>query len=224
MSRKSLKLVSHHLCPYVQRAVIALTEKNVPFERVDVDLGHKPDWFKAISPLGKVPLLRVDDTTIFESAVIVEFLEETQPQPLHPRDPLRRAQHRSWIEFSSAALNDIATFYRAPSAEILDESRLRLMAKFTQMEAHLRDGPWFDGDTFSLVDAALGPVFRYFDTFDVIGEFGFFDNLPRTQSLRAALTGRPSVRTAVAKDYHDRLMTFLRDRNSYLSTMMSSAE
>ncbi|TGU31135.1 glutathione S-transferase family protein, partial [bacterium M00.F.Ca.ET.152.01.1.1] len=54
-----LTLVSHHLCPYVQRAAIALAEKAVPFERVNVDLADKPDWFRAISPLGKVPLLRV---------------------------------------------------------------------------------------------------------------------------------------------------------------------
>ncbi len=54
-----LTLVSHLLCPYVQRAAIALAEKNVPFERVVIDLADKPDWFIAISPLGKVPLLRL---------------------------------------------------------------------------------------------------------------------------------------------------------------------
>jgi hypothetical protein len=44
-----LKLISHKLCPYVQRAVIALNEKGVPFERIDIDLANKPDWFLAIS-------------------------------------------------------------------------------------------------------------------------------------------------------------------------------
>ena len=52
MSAK-LKLISHKLCPDVQRAVIALTEKGVPFERIDIDLANKPEWFLAISPLGK---------------------------------------------------------------------------------------------------------------------------------------------------------------------------
>ncbi|MGD9883263.1 MAG: glutathione S-transferase family protein, partial [Reyranella sp.] len=55
-----LTLVSFDLCPYVQRAAIALAEKGVPFERRTVDLADKPDWFKAMSPLGKVPLLQVD--------------------------------------------------------------------------------------------------------------------------------------------------------------------
>src|SRR5215813_4768403 len=93
-----LTLLSHDLCPYVQRAVIALTEKGVPFDRVIIDLADKPDWFLAISPLGKVPLLKVGDEVIFESAVILEYLEETQPNPLYPADPLARARHRGMIE------------------------------------------------------------------------------------------------------------------------------
>ena len=55
-----LTLVSHPLCPYVQRAAIALSEKQVPFVRRDVDLGSKPDWFLRLSPWGKVPLLLVE--------------------------------------------------------------------------------------------------------------------------------------------------------------------
>src|ERR1700758_1695749 len=87
-----LKLISHKLCPYVQRAGIALTEKGVPFERIDIDLANKPDWFLKISPLGKTPVLVVGENAIFESAVILEYLEETQAHPLHPSDALRRAE------------------------------------------------------------------------------------------------------------------------------------
>src|SRR5881394_2023473 len=91
-----LTLVSFDLCPYVQRAAIVLAEKGLPFERIDVDLANKPAWFKAISPLGKVPLLKVGDEVLFESAVIVEYLEETLDPALHPADPLGRARHRGW--------------------------------------------------------------------------------------------------------------------------------
>lgn len=91
MSDTKLILVSHHLCPYVQRAAIALAEKSVPFERRFVDLADKPDWFRAISPLGKVPLLivRQDDGTdvvLFESAVICEYPKRRRPVSpfIHP--------------------------------------------------------------------------------------------------------------------------------------------
>src|SRR5436853_470323 len=148
-----LKLVSHKLCPYVQRAVIALTEKGVPFERVDIDLANKPAWFTAISPLGKTPVLKVGDTAIFESAVILEYLEETQPRPLHPADPLARAEHRAWIEFASATLNDIWGFYGATDEPTFAAKAKALAGKFETLERRLGDGPYFVGDKFSLVDA-----------------------------------------------------------------------
>ena len=218
-----LILVSHHLCPYVQRAAISLTEKRVPFERVTIDLADKPDWFKAISPLGKVPLLIVQsngaETVIFESAVILEFLEETQGNPLHPADAYDRARHRAWIEFGSAVLNDIAGLYSAKDEAAFAAKAEALAAKFARLEGSLGPGPWFDGD-FSLVDTVFGPVFRYFDVFDRIGDFGILAGKPKVAAWRKALAARPSIAQAVGTDYEIRLERFLSARNSHLSTLM----
>ena len=221
-----LILVSHHLCPYVQRAAISLAEKGVPFERITIDLADKPDWFKAISPLGKVPVLIVQangaETVIFESAVILEFLEETQANPLHPIDAYARARHRAWIEFGSATLNAIGRFYSASTeAAFLTESSA-LSAMFDRLEDELADqaGPWFNGERFCLVDAVYGPVFRYLDAFDRIGNFGILDGKLLVQAWRKALSERASIRAAVAPDYPQRLRQFLRARNSFLSTLI----
>jgi glutathione S-transferase len=216
-----LTLISHHLCPYVQRAVIALTEKKVPFERVDVDLANKPDWFKALSPLGKTPVLKDGEAVIFESAVILEYLEETQPFPTHPKDPLQRAWHRSWIEFGSAVLNAIWGFYSAPDEAAFAAQTKALSDKFEQLEQRLGPGPYFDGGQFSLVDAAFGPVFRYFDVFDRTGDFGILIGKPKVTAWRQALAARPSVRAAVAPDYEVRLWNFLLARKSHLSRLMA---
>lgn len=121
---ETLRLVSHHLCPYVQRAAIALAEKGVAFERIDVDLAAKPDWFRTLSPLGKTPVLKVGERAIFESAVILEYLEETEANPLHPGDPLRRAEHRGLIEYGSAILNDVWGFYAAKDAVTFETKRI----------------------------------------------------------------------------------------------------
>lgn len=220
-TQASLLLVSHHLCPYVQRAVIALTEKGVPFERLNVDLANKPDWFVALSPLGKTPVLKVGDTAIFESAVILDYLEETQPRPLHPQDPLRRAEHRAWIEFGSATLNDISGFYVAPDEVHFEAKAKALHDKFARVERRLGARPYFDGEAFSLVDAAFGPVFRYFDVFDQIGEFGVLHGLPKVAAWRYALAKRPSVLAAVESDYRKRLWAFLAARNAHLSRLMA---
>lgn len=217
---ETLTLVSHHLCPYVQRAAIALAEKGVPYERVYVDLANKPDWFKALSPLGKTPVLRVGETAIFESAVILEYLEDTQSHPLHPTDPLRRAEHRSLIEFGSAILNDIWGLYSAPDVAAFETKRKQLTGRFAWLEQRLAAAPWFDGGDFSLVDAVFAPVFRYFDAFDRIGRFGMLDGLPKMARWRQALAARPSVIEAVTADYHERLWKFLLARQSHLSQEM----
>jgi len=130
--------------------------------------------------------------------VIVEYLEETQRKPLHPRDPLRRAEHRSWMEFGSAALNEIAGLYAAPDKAAFTGKAKALSEKFALLEGRLATGPYFDDDRFSLVDAVFGPVFRYFDVFDLIGEFGILSGKTKVISWRKALAGRPSIRTAVA--------------------------
>jgi glutathione S-transferase len=219
----ALKLISHKLCPYVQRAVIALTEKGVAFERIDIDLANKPDWFLALSPLGKTPVLQVGDTAIFESAVILEYLEETQPKPLHPADPLRRAEHRAWIEFGSAVLNDIAGFYAAPDEATFKARTSQLEQRFARLEARLAASPWFDRERFSLVDAVFGPVFRYFDVFDEIADFGILRGKPKLARWREALAARPSVRSAVRADYPALLRDFLDRRNSWLSGLQARA-
>jgi glutathione S-transferase len=215
----ALTLVSHQLCPYVQRAVIALSEKNVAFTRRDVDLAEKPDWFMAVSPLGKTPVLLVGESAIFESAAILEYLEDTQAPALHPADPLARAEHRAWIEFGSAILNDIAGFYNAADSAAFSAKTLALRSKFERAETRLED-PWFDGARFSLVDAVFGPVFRYFDAFDRIGDFGILADLPKVAAWRAALAQRPSVQGAVSSRYPALLWDFLRARDTHLSRLM----
>jgi glutathione S-transferase len=218
-----LKLISHKLCPYVQRAVIALTEKGVAFERVDIDLANKPDWFLAISPLGKTPVLLVGEVPIFESAVILEYLEETQPKPLHSADPLVRAEHRGWIEFGSAVLSDIAGFYAAKDEATFKAKSAQLEAKFARLEGRIKASPWFDGEDFSLVDAVFGPVFRYFDVFDEIADFGILSGKPKLARWRKSLAARPSVLMAVSADYPALLRDFIELRNSWLSRLQAKA-
>jgi glutathione S-transferase len=213
-----LVLVSHTLCPYVQRAAIVLHEKGVPFERRDVDLADKPDWFLRVSPLGKTPVLQAD--AIFESAVICEYLDETVAPRLHPLEPLQRARHRSWMEFGSALLNAIAVFYNAPDDAALQRAADDIHRRFRQVEEVLHAPPYFDGERFSIVDAVFAPVFRYLDVFERIGDFGMLAGLAKVQAWRAALALRPSVQAAASPRYPELLIAFLARRGSALSVRM----
>ncbi len=215
-----IELVSHILCPYVQRAVITLTEKDIPHDRTYIDLADKPAWFRDISPLGKVPVLRIGPEVLFESAVICEFLNETTPGSLHPGDPLIKARHRAWIEFASNMLDTIAGLYNAPDEARYRDKRDTLRDRLVWLENNLTGGPYFDGSRFRLVDAAFGPMFRYFEVIDGFAPLGLFDELPKATAWRAAVAQRPSVQNAVTADYPALLRKFLGRRGSHLSTLI----
>lgn len=219
------ELISNTLCPYTQRAAIQLAEKGIAYERVYIDLANKPDWFLQVSPLGKVPLLRVGDAAIFETAVICEYIEEVEPAvPMQPGLPLDRARHRSWSEFASAIIADVFAFYMAPDAVAFERKCSDLQARFRWLERHLGDGPYFAGAQFCLVDAAFAPIFRLFDTFDRIGEFGIFEGVRRVPAYRAALAERASVRQVVVSDYAQIFRQYLSERGSHLSRLMLQGE
>ncbi len=219
-----LRLISHKLCPFVQRAVIVAREKDIPFERVDIDLANKPDWFLAISPTGKVPVLEVTDSdgskhVLFESAVIAEYLDEIAGQPLLPREPLQRARHRAFVELASTVLGDIGKLYTAPTERSFEDAVTVLKDRLAHVGREL-DGPWFAGDRFGLVDAAFAPAFRYLDVFERRANVNLLETLPKVRGWANALLKRPSVQGAVAHDYPERLADFVRAKNSHLAGLL----
>lgn len=222
MSQPRLTLISFPTCPYVQRAVIALREKDVDFDVVYIDLANKPDWFLAISPLGKVPVLKVErpgepDAIIFESAVILEYIEETAGGPrLHPADPIYRAQHRSWIEFGSTFLVDLWRFSSAKDEAELSGARKALDAKLARLQDTVSDGPYFCGSNFSYVDAAFAPAFRQIEVLEAAAHPHLLDGTPKLAAWSEALGARPSVKSAVPTDYAELYLSRLRKNDAQI--------
>ncbi len=217
------ELITHVLCPYVQRSVIVLQEKGIAYRRTDIDLANKPDWFHRLSPLGKVPVLVTgENRSLFESAVICEYLNDITPGSLHPDDALERAEHRAWIEFGSGLLNRIAQLYNSPSEMAFESTLDALRTQFRQLETRLESGPYFSGADFCIIDAVYGPIFRYFDVLESVMLLDVFQGVDRVLAWRDQLTARTSVQQAVTHDYPERLIEFVRARNSYMSTLMAS--
>lgn len=217
-----LHLISHHLCPYVQRAVIVLSEKAIPHRRTYIDLAEKPDWFRALSPLGRVPVLETGGRVLFESQVIAEYLDEATPGSLHPADSLERARHRAWIEFGSETLAAVGRLYNAPDKAAFTGAAETLRGRLDRIAPEV-EGPFFAGEEFHMADGVWGTIFRYFETFEAIGDFGLMPELGRVADWRAAVMARASVREAPPEGYPDRLMAFLRARQSHLGALVRAA-
>lgn len=213
-------LISHALCPYVQRAVTVLEEHSVNYKRIDINLADKPDWFKTLSPLGKVPVLLVnDETVLFESSVISEYLNDVQQGSLLASEPLEKAKQKAWVEFASSTLSNIAQLYSAVDAQAYHQAEKIFQQKLRRIESNLTNGPYFNGHHFSLIDAAFSPVFRYLDVFEILMGKSFFKALPALDRWRYELLSRPSVNRAVGSDYPLLLIEFLAKKSTYLGLM-----
>ncbi|MFL5360627.1 MAG: glutathione S-transferase family protein [Myxococcales bacterium] len=198
-----LKLVSFDICPYVERSRIVLLEKHVAHEIEFIDLANKPAWFLEVSPMGRVPVLLVDGRPVFESSIINELIEELHPEPpLFPKEPLPRAEARSWIAFANDAV--MPASYRASLAFVggaPDDERTRLVgevaAALAKLDAEVakRGGPYFLGRDFSLVDAAYAPFFRRWRIAERWGgpEARLLERFPRVSAWADALLSRASV-------------------------------
>ena len=210
-SASGLRLVSFVLCPYAQRGAIVLEEKQAPYELLHVDLSDKPEWFLALSPFGRVPLLLVGDEVLFESAAIAEYIDETRGEPrLHPDDPLRRAHNRAWIETASAINAALHRMMVAATVELGQPALTTVRELLARFEGQLGPGPYFNGARFSLVDAAMAPALQRLGFFErLVPGFDACGALPRVARWREALLARPSVQRSTASGIEQRFGRYL---------------
>ena len=217
------ELVSFKICPFVQRSVIVLKEKGIDFDINYINIKEPPDWFKEISPLGKVPLLKVGETVLFESAVIMEYLDEVNPPSLHPSNPLQKAKNRAWIEFASTVLMEQFGMATASDEEGYTEKKKSLTAKLELLE-DVVIGPLFNGDEFSLADAAFAPFFLRLALLEEKNAMGLLNNLPKLHHWSQRLLGRPSVTESVVDDLPDLYRGFIANSGGYGAQRFSVGE
>jgi glutathione S-transferase len=210
-----VELISDALCPFVHRASILLAEKGVPFERRNVDLKNKPDWFVALSPRGKVPVLIADGVALFESAAICEFLDETHPPPLIPSDPFERARQRGWVEVANDLLLTQYKLLAAASPAELEIASKALEPVLARLEAVLESG-LIAATGFGLVHVALAPALHRFVVVEDRLGLGLLHDRPMLEALARRLAVRPSVARTVPDDFGARFVQIFVDRGSVL--------
>ncbi len=216
-----LQLISAKTCPYVQRSVIALLEKNIPFTITYIDLANKPDWFMHISPQGKVPILRVGEQVLFESAIINEYLDETNPPAMHPVDPLQRALNRAWIEFGSALIMSLVGITRAEDEISFNKQKQECLEKLAKLEGAFIQPPFFNGQQFSLVDAAYAPFFMRLQYLEKLYSLHLLSHMPTLQKWSEQLLMRNSVQQSVVPEYADLLQDTIKKRQGYIAKQLA---
>ncbi len=153
-----MKLYTARVCPFAQRARLALREKGQPYETIEIDLGSMPEWYKQKSPNQKVPLLELEDgRLLWESAVIAEYVDEALKGPaLMPADPFLKAEIRIWLSKVGDGL--IPRFYQTLRGQEEPEG---LQAILQELESHdWRGGPFWLGQNLTLADIFIFPWFE----------------------------------------------------------------
>jgi len=219
------KLVSFNLCPFVQKAVIVLLQKQIDYDIEYIDLAAPPDWFLEISPFGKVPILIMGDDAIFESSAIIEFLEDNYPNKLHPADLIQRAHNRSWIEYSSPCLVDSFKLSIARDQDGFERTRKELNDRFDQLEAYIKPVPYFNGDNFSIVDASYAPLFHRLQSMEQLKP-GMFDpdRHPKINQWKNQLQKEDSVRLSTVSNFTELYRELLWTRHGYISSFLDASQ
>jgi glutathione S-transferase len=220
-------LVSFKTCPWVQRAAIVLREKNTPFEFRHIDKDNRPDWFLAISPHKKVPVLSIDEkVSLFESSAIAEYLDETIVPRLHPEDPLQRAINRAWTDYVPTFASAVtATGYAESEAEY-NKAAAKIPGAFERLEQALvkqGGGPFFNGAKYSLVDASYAPFVQRYFFLDRVKPLGVIEKFPRLKAWAETLMKRPSTHSFPEAEFEAMYRANLKKRNVYASQFIAEA-
>lgn len=210
------KLISFKLCPFVQRSVIILNKKQVPYEIEYIDLKNKPEWFLKISPSGKVPVLLIGNEALFESAIINEYLDEVNPPSLHPSDPLKKARNRAWIEFASGLFTIFFQQAHAKTEEEFNEKTSALLAGMKKLEEQIVL-PFFNGTEFNLIDAAIAPMLGRFQYIKKYIPFDYFEGTPKMKQYAERLEQLPEIRNSVLPEVPLEFIDYMRHTGGYMA-------
>ena len=220
-------LVSFKTCPWVQRAAIVLREKTVDFEFRHIESDNRPDWFLAISPHKKVPVLRIDEkVSLFESNAIAEYLDETIAPRLHPDDPVLRAINRAWTDYVPTFADCVTATGYADDEASYKASAAKIPVPFERLERALERqgaGPFFDGAKYSLVDAAYAPFLQRYFFLDRVKPLGIIEKFPRLKAWGQALLRRPSTHSFPEAEFEALYRLNLKRRKKWVSQFIADA-
>lgn len=212
MPKHVIELISFKLCPYVNRSVITLLNKGVDFDITHIDIFAPPEWFLAISPRKKVPVLKIDNEVIFESAVINELLDEITDGSLHPSDPIAKAKHRAWIEFGSDIIMTQYHMVSAKNSNDFEREFTLLQTQFALLDqAKSADTRFFNSDNFLLIDAAFAPIFIRQNLLDRYYDGDMYGSNQHIKKWADALLTLPEVSQSVVGNFTDVYLEFFKE-------------
>lgn len=211
-----LKLYGFSVSNYYNMVKLALLEKGLPFEEVPFYGAQTPDVL-AISPRGKVPVLKTEQGFINETSVILEYIEQTQSgKALLPSDPFERAQVLAlcreielYIELPGRACYAEAFFGISVPEAIKEKTKAELLLGFASLGRHGKFSPYVAGDSLSLADLYfLYSVSLACQVGRKVFDIDLLADMPAAKGLMERLEQNPNVQR-IAADREAEMPAFL---------------
>lgn len=181
--RSAMTLFSDARDHYSHRVRIVLAEKGVTVDLIDIDPKHKPEELADLNPYNTLPtLVDRDDLSLYESKVIMEYLDERFPHPpLLPVYPVARAKSRLWMyRLERDWSPQVDTILYSKNKEQAAKARKELKESFISIAPIFAEKPFFMSDEFTIVDCCLGPILWRFPLMEI--------DLPKTRQTQPLLS------------------------------------
>ena len=158
--RSVMTLYSGSTDPYSHRARIVLAEKGVTFDLYEIDEENQPELLAEINPYSSVPTLVDRDLVLYESEIIMEYLDERFPHPpLLPVYPVARAESRLYIHRIEKDWGSLAkTILTSDDVDEVDAARQELQDGLIAIAPIFAEKDYFMSEEFTLVDCCLAPL------------------------------------------------------------------
>lgn len=188
---------THYPAPFTHRVLIVCEEKNIPYSVTMIDTENKPAWFQEISPLGLIPVLRIDDQIVFDSHAICEYLDTFTKPSILPENAHLCAQHKSWMMFADECAQEIAQLVKKGNIVNGDFNRLHFLLDIYNKKLQ---GDYFFGSQMSFVDIYL---FSHLLWLDALEEKKLVPSIIQNYSSIAGWLNRMKLRPSIKKTMGD---------------------
>lgn len=209
-----LELILFKACPFAQRVVITLLQTKLAHRFTYINPGQPPEWLQKISPLGQIPLLRVDgQAVLFDSSAINEYLNDLAGGGLFPNDPLVKARCRCWIEYSGVCQRQFGALITAANAAEYEKAGKNLLNKLSWLEEQLESSSsFFTLDQLSLVDIAFAPLFMRMQQLQGLVPFYQTTDFPKLECWQSKLLAMEVVEKSIDGDFSAIFRNMIRKR------------
>lgn len=201
-TKPTLWILEKRVCPFAQKALIALYEMGVDFDIIEVDAKNKPASLFEVNKKGLVPALKDQGNAVVDSYIVLEYINDmwkkSDGKGLFPESPSQRAVARTWSTFiSNNLVKNWSTLLFSKDEKVIEEAKQKLADDIKVLEDAMKsisEGPFFMGEELGVVDIMLAPHIERIPVLENLKGFKMPDaaELPRFQTWWNAVEAWPS--------------------------------